>query len=109
MRPRPLKLVAAVCAIGALAFGAASLASAGQTGQSSAGGYTLDDGEALAGKASISIEQAVSAARTAATGPIGEIDLEHLGGRLVYNVDVGSNDVKVDASDGTVVAVDSDD
>ena len=109
MRPRLLKLAAAVGALGVLAFGAASLVSAGQAGQSTGTGYALDDGKALTGQASISIEQAVSAARTAATGSIGEIDLEHRGGQLVYNVDVGSNDVKVDASDGTVVAVDSHD
>jgi uncharacterized membrane protein YkoI len=34
--------------------------------------------------------------------------LAHYGGRLVFNVDVGSKDVKVDAATGDVVATPSD-
>ena len=70
---------------------------------------TLDDGKELLPQAGITIEAAIAAAQSAATGPVGEVDLEHANGRLVFNVDIGDKDVKVDASDGTIVSVDSDD
>jgi uncharacterized membrane protein YkoI len=94
--------VAAVAA-GALAGGGA-VAFAGGAAPSG-----LDDGKDLAGQAGISEAQAIAAARTAASGALNEVDLEHRAGRLVYNVDVGAKDVKVDASTGQVVAVDADD
>ena len=69
----------------------------------------LDDGKDLAGQARITEQQAIAAAQTAASGALNEVDLEHRAGRLVYTVDVGAKDVKVDASTGRVVAVDADD
>ena len=68
-----------------------------------AGAGKLDDGQDLLPQASITIDQAIAAAQTAATGDIGEIDLEYHDGKLVFNVDVGDQDVKVDASNGTVL------
>ncbi len=47
--------------------------------------------------------------RTAASGPVGEIDLEEYQGKLVFNVDVGDKDVKVDAHTGAVLSADSTD
>jgi uncharacterized membrane protein YkoI len=70
---------------------------------------TLDDGASLLPEASISLEQAITAAQAAADGTLGEVDLEYVGERLVFNVDIGNNDVKVDAADGSIVSVDSDD
>jgi hypothetical protein len=70
---------------------------------------TLDDGKDFLPEAKISIDEAVHAAKGAQSGNIGEIDLEHFNGRLVFNVDVGDKDVKVDAQDGTVLASSSDD
>ena len=70
---------------------------------------TLDDGKELLPQAGISLGQAVAAAQSAATGGIGEVDLEHFRGKLVFNVDVGDYDVKVDASDGTVLNASRDD
>ena len=64
---------------------------------------TLDDGKDLLSQARISIGQAIAAAKTAASGNIGEIDLEHYQGHLVFNVDVGNHDVKVDATTGDVL------
>src|SRR3954447_11683997 len=69
----------------------------------------LDDGKNLLSKAGISEQQAIAAARAAASGALNEGDLEYRDGTLVFNVDVGANDVKVDASSGAVVAVDHDD
>ena len=81
------------------------LARGGDDGSGSTGssGYTLDDGGSLQAKAGISIGRAVESARRAAAGDIGEIDLEYYDGTLVYNVDAGSSDVKVDASSGAVL------
>ena len=70
---------------------------------------TLDDGAELLPLASITVEQAIAAAQGAAEGAIGEVDLEYVGDRLVFNVDVGEFDVKVDAHDAGVVAKDADD
>ena len=70
---------------------------------------TLDDGKELLPQAGITIEAAIAAAQSAATGPVGEVDLEHANGRLVFNVDIGDKDVKVDASDGNIVSADSED
>ena len=70
---------------------------------------TLDDDEEPLPQAEITLEEAVEAAQGAASGAIGEIDLERVDGRLVFNVDVGDEDVKVDAGTGEVVAVAADD
>ena len=70
---------------------------------------TIDDGADLLPQATITLEQAITAAQGAAEGSVGEVDLEYAGDRLVFNVDIGNNDVKVDATDGSIVSVDSDD
>jgi len=70
---------------------------------------TLDDGEELLPQAEITLAQPVEVAQTAASGPVGEVDLEYDDGRLVFNVDIGDRDVKVDAADGRVLAAVADD
>jgi uncharacterized membrane protein YkoI len=70
---------------------------------------TIDDGKDLQSQAGISLGQAIQAAQGAASGPVGEVDLEYVGGVLVYNVDTGTQDVKVDAGTGQVLSVDPDD
>jgi uncharacterized membrane protein YkoI len=70
---------------------------------------TLDDGQALLPLAGISLDAAVQAAQGAASGEVGEVDLEYVGDRLVFNVDIGTHDVKVDADSGTVLSIDMDD
>ena len=69
---------------------------------------TLDDGQSLLPQAGISSMRR-SAAQGAASGAVGEVDLEYVGDRLVFNVDIGDQDVKVDASSGAVLSVDMDD
>ena len=69
----------------------------------------LDDGKDLLSQAGIRLEDAIAAAQSAASGPVGEVDLEHHQGKLVFNVDVGDKDVKVDASTGAVIGAASDD
>jgi uncharacterized membrane protein YkoI len=69
----------------------------------------LDDGKDLLPQAGITLDQAIAAAQSAASGPVGEVDLEHYQGNLVFNVDVGDKDVKVDAQTGAVLSADSTD
>jgi uncharacterized membrane protein YkoI len=94
--------VAAVGAAGGVAFASGS-------GSGSAGGSRLDDGKQLLDQATITEQQAITAAQGAAQGPLNEIDLEHYDGKLVFNVDVGSGEAKVDAATGHVLAVTYDD
>ena len=69
----------------------------------------LDDGKQFLPQAKITEQEAIAAAQSRASGPLDEVDLEHYHGRLVWNVDVGASDVKVDATTGDVLAVDRDD
>ncbi len=96
----------AIVSLVIVAVGGVTLLSAG----ASAGqGGVLDDGKELLPRAAISLDEAIAAARTAASGPLDEIDLEYFKGRLVFNIDVGDKDVRVDAETGVVVDVSSDD
>ena len=70
---------------------------------------TLDDGKDLLPKAGISLDAAIAAAQAGRSGAIDEVDLEYWNGTLVFNVDVGSEDVKVDAGTGAVVDASTDD
>jgi uncharacterized membrane protein YkoI len=74
-----------------------------------ASGSRLDDGKDLLPQAKITEQQAIAGAQQAASGDLNEVDLEHYDGKLVFNVDVGSKDVKVDASNGDVLAAAADD
>ena len=80
-----------------------------EDGDIQASSGTLDDGKDLLPQAGITLEQAIAAAQGAASGPVGEVDLEHSQGKLVFNVDIGDKDVKVDASNGSILAADADD
>lgn len=101
------KVIASVAVLAALGI-ATGVAFAG--GSSSTGaGSRLDDGSGLLPQANISEEQAIAAAQGAASGSLNEVDLEQYSGRLVFNVDVGSKDVKVDADTGKVLAAPEDD
>ena len=80
----------------------------GDDDESSTSG-ALDDGSELLPQAGITLDQAIAAAQAAAPGAVGEVDLEHYQGTLVFNVDVGDKDVKVDANTGTVLNATLDD
>jgi len=66
---------------------------------------TLDDGKGLASQASVPLATAVAAAQRAAAGSLGQVDLEHYRDGIVYMVDVGGQEVRVDATSGKVVAI----
>lgn len=102
-----ITIIRAAGAVTALALAAGGVAWA--TNGSGNGASRLDDGKDLLSQAKITEQQAIAAAQTAATGALNEVDLEHVGDRLVFNVDVGAKDVKVDAATGEVVRVDGED
>ena len=105
------RMTAVVAVVAALGLTASALASSGHhhAGAAAAAASRLDDGKDLLPQAKITEAQAIAAARSAASGALNEIDLEHAAGTLVFNVDVGNHDVKVDAANGHVVSVDQDD
>src|SRR3954467_6593787 len=103
------KITAVAAAAATLGLAASAFAATGHQHAHAAGASRLDDGKDLLPQAAITEQQAIEAAQSAAPGGLNEVDLEHAGGRLVFNVDVGSKDVKVDASNGHVVSVDQDD
>jgi uncharacterized membrane protein YkoI len=63
---------------------------------------SLDDGKEFLSQTKITTAQAVAAAQRAQSGQLGQVDLEHYNGSLVYSVDVGNREVKVDASTGGI-------
>ena len=69
----------------------------------------LDDGQGLLPEAAISLDQAVQTAQAAAQGELGEVDLERIDGRLVFVVDIGDQDVVIDAASGDVVTMNAED
>jgi uncharacterized membrane protein YkoI len=93
----------------ALVLSAATFAVAGGSGLIWDDGHyakpgTLDDGKDLLPQTKITVAQAVAAAKRAQSGQVGQVDLEHFQGRIVYIVDVGDQEVSVDATDGSIAA-----
>ena len=70
---------------------------------------SLDDGKELLPLTRISLAEALARARGANAGKLGQVDLERLGGTVVYKVDVGEQEVRVDADDGHVVSIEPQD
>jgi uncharacterized membrane protein YkoI len=66
---------------------------------------SLDDGKDLLPQTKITLTQAVASAQQAASGSLGQVDLEHFQSRLVYTVDVGAQEVHVSAVDGSIVGI----
>ena len=107
MKKRLAVILAALVAAAALLGGAAIAGGAGliwDDGQAVKPG-SLDDGKDLLPQTKISLAQANAAAQRAASGSLGQTDLEQSGARVVYVVDVGSREVSVDASDGSIVSI----
>jgi uncharacterized membrane protein YkoI len=104
-------LCSVVIVVVALALGSAALAfrggghGEGPDSSDSEKPGALDDGKELLPKAKVKLSQAVAAARKAASGKVGQVDLESDTGRVFYEVDVGDREVRVDADSGRVVSV----
>ena len=93
----------AAIGLAAVAAAAAGGIATSAGGSPAASGSRLDDGKQYLPKAKVTEQQAIAAAQRAESGDLNEVDLEYHDGRLVWNVDVGSKDVKVDAETGQVV------
>ena len=107
MRTR-IALLAALAA--AIALAASALAMGGGSGLIFDDGHyvkpgSLDDGKQYLPQARISLGQALAAAQRAANGALGQVDLESRASGIVYVVDVGSNEVSVDAADGSITGI----
>jgi peptidase YpeB-like protein len=110
MKRRVVVIIAAVVAAAVLVLAGATFAFGGGSGLIWDDGHyakpgSLDDGKALLPQTTISLAQANAAAQAAASGGLGQVDLERSGGRIVYVVGVGDQEVQIDAADGSVVAV----
>jgi uncharacterized membrane protein YkoI len=110
MRRRLTVLVLAVSGAVALVLGGATFALGGGKGliwddNHYAKPGTLDEGKDLLPQSTISLAQAVTAAQRAADGSLGQVDLERFDGRVVYMVDLGDREVRVDASDGSIAEI----
>jgi hypothetical protein len=108
--PMTKRLVFLAALAAAVALAAAAFALGGGTGLIFDDGHyvkpgSLDDGKQYQSRATISLAQADAAAQQAVAGSLGQVDLEQSGGRLVYVVDVGSREVRVDASDGSIAGI----
>jgi uncharacterized membrane protein YkoI len=103
------KRLAIVLAIAVVALAGATFAIGGGTGiwddNHFAKPGSLDDGKDLLPLTTITLSQANAAAQRAASGSLGQVDLERFEGRVVYKVDVGPSEVRVDAADGRVVSI----
>lgn len=104
-----LAIVATMSAAVALA-GGGTYALGGGTGLIFDDGHfakpgSLDDGKDLLPQTKITLAEADAAAQWAVDGQLGQVDLEHFEGRVVYKVDVGDKEVRVDATDGSIAAI----
>jgi len=67
-----------------------------------------DEATALASLATVTREDAIAFAQAKVPGDVQEVELDNENGSLVYSVEIGGKDVKVDAGTGTVLHVESD-
>jgi uncharacterized membrane protein YkoI len=110
MKRRTLTLVAVIAAAAALVLVGATFALGGGSGTIWDDGHpaqpgSLDDGTDLLPQTTITLAQANAAAQRATSGALGQVDLERYAGKVVFKVDIGTKEVRVDAADGSIVTV----
>jgi uncharacterized membrane protein YkoI len=66
-----------------------------------------DEAAALASLAKITPEQASAAAQVEVPGDVQKVELGNENGSLVYSVEIGGKDVKVDAGNGAVLLIET--
>ena len=69
----------------------------------------LQEGSQLLDQAAISVEEAIAAAQGVASGDVREVELEMERGQLIFEVEIGGQEVIVDAATGAVVGTKADD
>lgn len=104
------RLIVAAVLVALVALSAATFAFGGPRGLIWDDGHyakpgALDDGKDLLPQTSVSLATALATAQGAAGGALGQVDLEHFHGGIVYMVDIGNQEVRVDAASGKVVAI----
>lgn len=67
-----------------------------------------DEAAALAPLAKVTADEASAAAQAEVPGDVQKVELDNENGSLVYSVEIGGKDVKVDAGTGAVLHVESD-
>jgi uncharacterized membrane protein YkoI len=67
-----------------------------------------DEAAALAPLAKITADEASAAAQAEVPGDVQKVELDNENGSLVYSVEIGGKDVKVDAGTGAVLHIESD-
>jgi len=67
-----------------------------------------DEAAALAPLATVTPDEAIAAAQAEVPGDLGKVELENENGSLVYSVEIGGKDVKVDAGTGAVLHIEAD-
>lgn len=68
-----------------------------------------DDATGEFGEPAITRDEAIAAAQAEVPGDVSEVELDVEAGTLVYSVEIGNQEVNVDAMDGTVLSVEDDD
>jgi hypothetical protein len=74
----------------------------------------LTEGEELLPLAAITLDEAIQAAQDYANaqgiqGELGEVELEHEDGQLIFTVEIGDEDIEVDAMTGDIITEDDED
>ena len=70
---------------------------------------TVSEGAELLPRAKITVDEAVAAAQAAEPGDVHGAELEQEDGRLLFEIEIGNKEILVDANDGRVVSVETDD
>jgi uncharacterized membrane protein YkoI len=103
-KPLAIVLAAALVALAAATFAIGSGTGVWDDNHFAKRG-SLDDGKDLLPLTTVTLSQANTTAQKAVAGQLGQVDLERYEGRVVYKVDVGDREVRVDAADGSVVSI----
>jgi uncharacterized membrane protein YkoI len=106
---RKRTLVVGTCAAAVALAGGATYALGGGSGIWDDGKIvqpgSLDDGKNLLPQTKVSLADAVAKAQQAADGALGQVDLKQRADGVFYVVDVGSEEVSVDAVTGNVAGI----
>ena len=70
---------------------------------------TVAEGADLLPRARITVDEAVAAAQAASPGEVHGAELEREDGQLLFEIGIGDKEISVDANDGRVVSVETDD
>ena len=70
---------------------------------------TVSEGADLLPQAAIGVDAAVAAAQAVEADAVHGVELEREDGRLLFEIEIGDKEILIDANDGRVVSVETDD